>query len=294
MTAADLGSVGRAAIRMHVSQPALSKRLQQLEALAGVRLLDRSPRGVTLTPAGRRLYEHARRLLDQAESVESVLETLQQAHAPVVIAASHSAAEAFVARVLAERHGEGTPIELVTANSMLVRTLVADGRVELGVAPGRPGATPNPAIRTQAIADDEILYAVPQTHRWARRTRIALDEFRREPVVVRDPASNARWTVETELRRRNLVLPPLLVQAPTPTSAKREALARNAPVMLSRGVLRGEPFVALNVGELRFPRTWELVLPALGEPSADVRALISGLQEAAQPVGDGSAQPGHV
>ena len=68
--AADLGSLGRAAIRLNVSQPALSKRLQALEQLAGVPLLERSPRGVTLTPAGRRLYAEARRLIEQAEVVE--------------------------------------------------------------------------------------------------------------------------------------------------------------------------------------------------------------------------------
>ena len=59
--AADLGSIGRAAIRLNVSQPALTKRLQALEQLAGVPLLERSPRGVTLTPEGRHLYAEARR-----------------------------------------------------------------------------------------------------------------------------------------------------------------------------------------------------------------------------------------
>src|SRR5215208_4647260 len=54
--AVDLGSLGRAARLMRLSQPALSKRLRTLEALAGAKLLERSPRGVTPTPAGRRLY----------------------------------------------------------------------------------------------------------------------------------------------------------------------------------------------------------------------------------------------
>ena len=60
--AADLGTVGRAAVRLSVSQPSLSKRLAALEAKVGAQLLERSPRGVTLTPAGRRLYRHARPL----------------------------------------------------------------------------------------------------------------------------------------------------------------------------------------------------------------------------------------
>ena len=67
--AADLGSLGRAALRLHVSQPSLSKRLASLEAKVGARLLERSPRGVVLTPAGRRLYGQARALLEEADQV---------------------------------------------------------------------------------------------------------------------------------------------------------------------------------------------------------------------------------
>ena len=61
--AADLGTLGRAAVRLHVSQPSLSKRVAALEAKVGARLFERSPRGVSLTPAGRRLYRDARALV---------------------------------------------------------------------------------------------------------------------------------------------------------------------------------------------------------------------------------------
>ncbi|MGZ8667766.1 MAG: LysR family transcriptional regulator, partial [Solirubrobacterales bacterium] len=71
--AADLGTLGKAAVRLQISQPALSKRLRGLEAVAGTTLLERSSSGVTLTAAGRRLYPEARRLLDQAEIVEGLL-----------------------------------------------------------------------------------------------------------------------------------------------------------------------------------------------------------------------------
>src|SRR5690242_18481494 len=187
-TAADLGSVGRAAIRLNVSQPALSKRLQALEQLAGVTLLERSRRGVTLTPAGRRLYAEARRLLEQAELVEDLMLGLARASGPLRIAASHSASEAVVADVLAahdESEERAQPVELLTANSHVVRALVAEGRVELGVAAARPRATPNPGVREIKLADDEIVCAVPRGHPWANRRRISRAEFLRTRMVVR-------------------------------------------------------------------------------------------------------------
>lgn len=280
--AADLGSVGRAALRLRISQPALSKRIQGLEQLVGVKLLRRSPRGVSLTPAGRRLYEEARRVLAQADTLEQVVLSLQHTMTPVRLAASHSASEAFVAETLAEEGNEGrAPVELVTANSQVVRAFVADGRADLGVAASRPEATPNPEIREEHLAGDAVICAVPGGHLWANRRRITQAEFLRTPMVVRDPTSNARWTVDAELRRRGISAAPPIVQAPTPGTARREALARNAPILLARSVLRGHHFVEVEVDGLTFPRAFVLVLPASGEPSVDVRDLADRIRSVA-------------
>lgn len=234
-----------------------------------------------LTEPGRRLYEEARRLLEQAAAVEDVMVGLRRREGPVRLAASHSATEALVADVLASLHEQRPfPVELVTANSAVVRGMVADGRADLGVAAGRGAATPNPGVRLVKLADDAIVCAVPRGHPWAQRGRITLNEFLRTPMVVRDPDANARWTVEAILRERSLKAAPPLAQASTPAAARREALARNAPVLLSRRVLIDGFFSEVAIEGLEFPRRFDLVLPAMGEPGDDVRALIDRLREA--------------
>jgi DNA-binding transcriptional LysR family regulator len=254
-----------------VSQPALSKRLQALEQLAGVPLLERSARGVSLTPAGRRLYQEARRLLEQADAVSALMAGLRRDSGPVRVAASHSAAEAFAAGL------NGPAVELLTANSSVVRGLVAEGRVDLGVVAARPSATPNPGVRTLPLAADAIVCAVPRGHPWAQRPRITQAEFLRTPMVMRDRGSNARWTVDAVLRERRLEAAPPLVEVPTPAAARCEALARNAPALLSRRVVDERFFVAVPVERLEFPRAFELVLPAVGEPPETVRAVIDAV-----------------
>src|SRR3954469_15613691 len=92
--AADLGTLGRAAVRLHVSQPSLSKRLAALEAKVGAQLLERSSRGVSLTPAGRRLYSHAQALLEAADEVGDVMAGIHHTATVLRLAASHSASEA--------------------------------------------------------------------------------------------------------------------------------------------------------------------------------------------------------
>lgn len=284
VAAAEAGTLGRAALRLHVSQPALTRRLQNLELLAGVPLLERSPRGVSLTPAGRRLYEHARPLLGAADEVEAVLADLRQEAAPVRLAASHSALEAFVGDALLTVAGADRrlAVELVVANSLVVRRLVADGRADLGVAAGRPGATPNPAIREDPLCDDEVVCAVPGGHLWAQRRRIAVRDLVRTPMVLRDRSSNARWTVDAVLRARGLALAPPIEEAPTPVAAKRAALAHNAPVLLSRRVLAPDPLVPVTVDGIAFPRHYFAVLPASGGATAEIAELQRRLQAAAR------------
>ncbi len=64
---AEEGHVGRAAVRLHISQPPLSRQLQKLEDELGARLFERTPRGMRLLPAGERFLVHARRVLDAAD-----------------------------------------------------------------------------------------------------------------------------------------------------------------------------------------------------------------------------------
>ncbi len=281
-TAAELGSLGRAAVSLHVSQPALSRRLAHLEASAGTRLLERSPRGVKLTPAGRRLYEEARRLLRQADRVQEVIAGLQRSGGPVRLACSHSSNEAIVADLLCHLNDDrALPVELVVANSSVVRDLVADGRADLGVAASRPDHTPYPGVREELLAEDAVICAAPPSHPWARAGRVGREEFLRTPLVMRDPASNARWTVAAVLREHELTAAAPLVEASTPQAAIREAHARNAPLVLSRQVLAGHGFQEVAVEGLEFPRRYVFVLPAYGEPTGNVVVLMEKLRRQA-------------
>jgi DNA-binding transcriptional LysR family regulator len=278
--AADLGSLGRAAVRLHVSQPSLSKRLASLEAKVGARLLERSARGVALTPAGRRLYRHARPLLEAADQVAEVMVGIKDEGAVVRLAASHSAAEAFVAALLTSLDAtQRLAVELVTANSQVVRALVADGRADVGVAASRPNATPNPGVRETELIDDAIVCAVPPGHPWAGRAHVSRKRFLATPMVLRDPSSNARWTVDAVLAVEGLQAVPPLVEAATPRAALAEARRRRAPVLLSRHVISQSDFSAVAVDGLSFPRSYVLVTPTHGESSGEVRELVERIRE---------------
>src|SRR3954468_18711770 len=280
--AVDLGSLGRAARLLRVSQPALSKRLRVLEALAGARLLDRSSRGVTPTPAGARLYAEARKLLSQAETVDALLAGLSQDDAPVRLAASHTIAEYVLPGPLVEfeqRRERHLSVELIIANSLVVRDLVREGRAEFGIAATAREAPPDSMLRELPFCNDEIVVAVPERHPWAARRSIPLRELTRVAMIMRDPSANTRQVVEGALAARGLELQPPLAEVGSTSAAKATALREDAPVLLSRlaAPADGEGLVVRRVSGVDFRRRFVILLGAPEIVSAGALALVQHL-----------------
>jgi DNA-binding transcriptional LysR family regulator len=280
--AADLGSLGRAARLLNVSQPALSKRLRTLEALAGARLLERSPRGVTLTPAGTRLYVEARKLLVQAEEVESLMAGLAGEEQPVRLATSHTIAEFVLPGPLVEferKRERHLSVELVIANSLVVRELVREGRAEFGIAAVDVDAASDGVLRELPFCDDAVVVGVPAGHPWERLAAIPLEELVTTPMVMRDPSANTRRTIETALNERGMALAPPLAEVGSTSAAKATAVSEGAPVLLSRLAVRGngEGLVERPVEGMDFERRFALLLGPEQAMRPAARALVDHL-----------------
>jgi DNA-binding transcriptional LysR family regulator len=278
--AVDLGSLGRAARLLRVSQPGLSKRLRALEAVAGARLLERSPRGVRPTPAGNRLYLEARKLLAQAEAVDDLMAGLSDEEMPIRLAASHTIAEFVLPGPLVEferRHERHLSVELVIANSIVVRELVGEGRAEFGIAALEEAGVPE-GLQALDFCEDEVVVAVPQEHPWAAARRVQLADFLSTPMVMRDPSANTRRIVETALRERDLELAPSLAEVGSTSALRDTALSENAPVLLSRLAVRDEDeLVVCGVRGLSFPRRFVFLLGGEESLTASARALLHHL-----------------
>jgi DNA-binding transcriptional LysR family regulator len=215
-----------------------------------------------------------------ADHVTEVMIGLRHVGAVVHLAASHSATEAFVAAMLAS-FDDARPlaVELLTANSEIVRAMVADGRADVGVAAARSEPTPSPGVRETQLAEDAIVCGVPPGHRWAQRPTIGRDEFLATPMVLRDPSSNARWTVDAVLGAAGVAAARPLAEAATPAAAIAEARRRGAPVLLSRHVLARTDFAVVGVDGLAFPRSYVLVTAAYRGATPEVCELVQRLRD---------------
>jgi DNA-binding transcriptional LysR family regulator len=178
-------------------------------------------------------------------------------------------------------------VELIIANSAMVRDLVREGRAEFGIAATDPTAPPETSARELFFCDDEVVVAVPAGHAWAEMDEVAVEDLVATPMIMRDPSANTRRVVEAALETHGLALAPPLAEVGSTSAAKATAVSEGAPVLLSRLAVRpdGESLVARSVAGIDLSRRFVLVLGAEEALSPSALALLDHLLEVArQPI----------
>ena len=183
---AEEGHFGRAAHRLTMTQPPLSRQIQQLEKELRVSLIDRSGRNVRLTPAGRAFLRDARRLLHDAENATQSVRRVPEGRAGLLslgfTATSGYGVLGTVLRTAAERlpHVEIVLSELVTRDQL---DRISAGTLDAGLV--RP-PTP-PAVESRPLRSESLVAALPAGHPLAEEREVALSAFHGADVVGYSP-----------------------------------------------------------------------------------------------------------
>ncbi|WP_431954671.1 LysR substrate-binding domain-containing protein [Nocardia lijiangensis] len=234
VSVAELGSLGAAARRHGISQPAASMRISALERRLHLRLLDRGPTGSALTEAGRAVVDHARPVLEAARSFGVAVAALRAGAVPRLrIAASKTIADHRIPQWLQALRGvhPEVAVALEVANSSQVLELVRREAADIGFV---EGPHPPADLGSRVLGADELAVVVAPTHPWARRRRpVPLRELAATPLLWREPGSGTRDAVWEVLSGYGEPARPAaeLGSAATIIAAARTALA---PAVLSR------------------------------------------------------------
>jgi len=174
---------GRAADRLHVAQPALSRQIQDLEREVGFLLFDRLPRGVRLSAAGKLFLADARRILQDVDEAKRRAECIALGKAGTlrIGIATAVAWHGTVVDAFREFRRRQPNVELVLHHLLSAHQIeaVLSGRLDAGFA-----ATPwNAALDHYQFAEDRMLLAVPKGHPLTKRGRIRLRDLRNMPFI---------------------------------------------------------------------------------------------------------------
>jgi len=204
----EQGSLSAAARIQRLSQPAVTKQIQRLEAELGQQLLIRGPRRrVEPTPAGELVLAFSRHTLAQLEDLGRSLAALRQiGDGRLILAASTTPGEYVLPGLLAEFKGRYPQIEVqtsVTDTADVVARLLA-GEASIGLI---GSAVQQPGLRLEPMLSDEIILVVPPDHPFAGRERVTMQDLGAQPLILREAGSGTLRSVEAVLASHGLHLP---------------------------------------------------------------------------------------
>jgi len=198
-------NISRAAVALHLSQPAVSGQLRQLQDEFGEPLYQREGRGVRLTPAGEQLASYAARLRDtwrQAHAYRDALRGLEQG--TLRIGATTTPASYLLPYLIADFHRRYPDVALHTADGNTTDIVGALGSVDIALIEGPVGADLPPDTAVHAWREDEIVAIMPRAHPLAASASgagVDLAALGAEPLIVREAGSGVRHIVERAFAR---------------------------------------------------------------------------------------------
>ncbi len=198
-------SFSRAAEALHLTQPAVSMQIRQLEHFAGVPLFERSGRRLHLTDAGEELVLHARSVLRALDEADERFAAMKGLHGGRVKLAVVSTAKYFAPRLIARfAHAHpGVQVRLQVDNRQdVVRTLAAND-VDLALMGRPPGELD---LEAEPFADHPHVVIAPPDHPLARRRRVDIEALAAEVFLVREAGSGTRMAMERFFQERGVAM----------------------------------------------------------------------------------------
>ncbi|ECG5954851.1 LysR family transcriptional regulator [Salmonella enterica subsp. enterica serovar Baguida] len=205
---AQQGTLGRAAETLNLSQPALSKTLNELEQLTGTRLFERGRLGAQLTVPGEQFLIHAVKVLDALNTAGQALNRKEDASADVVrVGALPTAALGILPAAIGRFHQQqkSTPLQVATMNNTMLLAGLKSGEIDLGI-----GRMSDPelmgGLNYELLFLESLKLVVRPGHPLLQET-ITLSRVMEWPVVVSPKGTVPRQNAEALLQSQGCKMP---------------------------------------------------------------------------------------
>ena len=259
---ARAGSMTRAAELVHLTTPAVSMHIRELESQLGVLLFDREGRSISLSTAGEYFLVHARRILAALREADHEMARLKKVESGQLSIGMVGPAEYFVPRMLALFRDEHPGIEMrlqVAAGRDALVAMIKAGDVDL-VVTGRPPK--ELATRAEAFAAHPMVFIAPPDHPLCGRPDLPVTTLAPYPLIVREDGSGTRNAMQQFFAEQRF-RPHITMEMSSNETIKQAVMAGMGLSFLSLHTLwlelRSGLLAMLDVQRAPVLRTWHIV-----------------------------------
>lgn len=198
-------SFTRASEELHLTQPAVSTQIKQLEEEVGMPLFEQMGKKIFLTEAGREMYEFSRTIAQQFRDIESVLDDMKGVKRGSLSLTVTSTGKYFAPYLLAEfvKHYPGTQVHLEVTNREELVTQLQDNIPDMAIMGTPPD---NIELSAQAFMQNPLVITARPDHPLAQMSRIPLSRLADEHFILREKGSGTRNAVERFFGERGVKL----------------------------------------------------------------------------------------
>ncbi len=292
---AEAGGFSRAAETIHVSQPAISMQVGELEASLETLLFERLPRGVRLTDAGETLLGYAQRIAAlEGEAERAMREVRGLQRGRLTLGASTTIGNYLLPALLGqfrERY-PAVGLALTIGNTDDIQQRLIDRTLDLGLTEGAPPADEALSVRT--FAEDELIVIAAPGHAFAARApgkktprSITSRQLCAEPMIVREPGSGTREVIDRALAAGGAQVGTVALTLSSTEAIKRAVAAGLGLAVVSRLCvtleLAGGLLVEVPVRGLQLRRPLHELTLRGRQPGPPVQAFVALLARLPRP-----------
>lgn len=259
VTVVEKRNFSRAAEELHMTQPAVSQYIKNLEDSLGTKLLERSNRSVELNKAGEIVYHHAKELLNLYSKMNYLLDDLtNRASGKITIGASYTYGEYVLPHVIAKIRNNYPLItpSITIGNSTEIGDLVYSHQLDVGII---EGDYPARDMKVDDFTEDEMVIVAAPSHVQVGNGSILENEM----WIVREAGSGTREA--TEKMWKQLEITPANTMAFGSTQLIKESVEAGIGIsFLSRWTIRKElelgSLVVLTIPDFTYKRTFSILM----------------------------------
>lgn len=198
-------SFTRASEELHLTQPAVSTQIKQLEQEIGMPLFEQMGKKIFLTEAGKEIYAFSRDIAQQFRDIESVLDDMKGVKRGTLSLTVTSTGKYFAPYLLAEfvKHHPGTQVHLEVTNREELVTQLQENIPDMAIMGTPPD---NLELTAQAFMQNPLVIIARPDHPLAQTSRIPLSQLVEENFILRERGSGTRNAVERFFEQRGLKL----------------------------------------------------------------------------------------
>lgn len=203
-TVAHRLSFTAAAHELFISQPAITKHINELEKNIGKPLFNRHGHTISLTKEGKLLLSYANNILSLYQHLEEELNKLQDnISGELRIGASTTIAQYILPKILAgfKSAFPHTRLSLMNDNTQHIEALVLDKKIDIGII---EGSAINPLLHYETFIQDEIVLTTRSDNNIIKTPEIKAEKIKSIPLVIREMGSGTLDVIEQELAKKNI------------------------------------------------------------------------------------------